>query len=173
MNRFALIVVIGAAVAGCGGRGTEVARTPPPDCVPQRDNLIVPGCRIGPIAIGMTNEDLLRTLGPPRLSRDQGKFVSNQYDSLKITAMVEGGRVGWLFTTDPRYHTAAGVRVGSSIMEATVSLGEPAWKRTNPHSGDAGYVNNCFSAGVTMSTGAAWASDAGRIRDIWVVKGCR
>ena len=81
------------------------------------------------------------------------------------------GRVSEVYTSDPRYRTAAGIHVGSSELEVSAGLGQPKWKRAN-NQGESGYLTYCYKDGTDIMIGGPNASDAGRIRTIWI-NGCK
>lgn len=125
-----LIALTSVVLAGCATGGGEVARTPPPDCVPANDTLIVPGCRIGPVALGLKPADLLNTLGSPNSSMIQSTKTPDlnhiyHYDDFTVFVNTVSGLVSWVFTYSPSYATAEGIRVGVSELEVRVKLGAP------------------------------------------------
>jgi len=134
MNKTVLLSFIVAAVSGCAGGETRSISAPLPGCATANDTLIVPGCRIGPIAVGMTEADLLRAIGSPErsspLGSHQGVSVTiYEYEGRGLRAWVRGDRVNEVWTSDARYATEKGVKVGSSELELRVALGQPSWSR--------------------------------------------
>jgi len=123
---------VSAVLAGCGTGGGEVARTPPPDCVPQRDNLIVPGCRIGPITIGLDPAEVFGALGSPQKSNvgtGPTSISTYVYQDVSVNVRTATNRVSEVFTSSPRYSTAEGVRVGMSELELRAKLSAPSRAR--------------------------------------------
>ena len=92
----------------------------------QSDTLIVPGVRIGPVALGMFREDVMRLLGRPdkveenRATQGGTVVVMSLVDHYTAhgLAITYGAGVApaafFLATESPRYATDQGVRVGSS-----------------------------------------------------------
>ena len=92
----------------------------------QSDTLIVPGVRIGPVALGMFREDVIRLLGPPdkveetRVTQGGRSFLQSFVDHHTTYGLAISYNAGvaptafFLATESPRYATGQGVRVGSS-----------------------------------------------------------
>src|SRR5947207_13500595 len=102
------------ALAGCASQPIEA---------PRADNLIVPGHRIGPAALGMPAKDVLEALGAPReTTKLPGRMVNVFSDG--ITVVVSDGdlRVISIGTTDAWYTTQEGIRPGSTELEVRAQL---------------------------------------------------
>jgi hypothetical protein len=96
----------------------------------KNDNLIVPGVRIGPVRIGMTDADLYKILGDPTQTLTTGSvdggityFWGN---SLVVHVDKDTHRVVQVTTNNPKYSTADGIKVGSSGLAISTKLGIPA-----------------------------------------------
>jgi hypothetical protein len=102
------------------------------------DHLIVPGQRIGPIFIGMTETQLYQRLGnPSETTRGKdGTWIEYDYNNLGLTIyadpathkvyMIETGR------EDSPYSTREGIRVGSSELQIQILPWKLLWKRPGP-----------------------------------------
>ena len=99
--------------------------TPPP--APIFDTLIVPGQRIGPIAVGMPGTQLLAALGSPvesmhlPWSETQVRFSNG----LLATVRDSDNRVPYAVVNDARYATKEGTRVGLTEFEVRTRQGLP------------------------------------------------
>lgn len=129
---------------------TETPRPVPPPrpAQPIFDFTIVPQVRIGPATLGMSDDDLLRWLGPPSetFSFKDGWFQYT-YGRLGLSVRVSSdGYVRRASTSDARYAMTNGVRVGSTALEVNVKLGSPAW-RTSQY----GHVTLCYEDQTMIS----------------------
>jgi hypothetical protein len=157
--RFALFIVV-------LGLLTSIAVAAAPD-----DGLIVLGKRIGPVFIGMNPAELLQALGAPDSAHGSGDSTQYRYQGKGLVIWARNGRVSEVYTSDPRYRAAAGIHVGSSELELVASIGQPKWKRAN-NRGESGSITYCYKDGTDMVLGGPNASDAGRVRTIWI-NGCK
>lgn len=101
------------------------------------DNLIIPGQRIGPAAIGMTLQQAYSIFGDPsqqQRMRDGiiyswgGPPEGVEYRSgFGLGLFISNGRgmVRWVSTNNPRYQTPDGVGVGATGMRVRAILGAP------------------------------------------------
>ncbi len=120
--RIHLAAALAVALAACGSN--RPADEPPPP-TGRNDNLIVPGQRIGKVAVGMPARQLVNAAGSPKDSSRLGKgFVSDFGDGL--VAVVNDGdlKVVTIGTSDPWYATPEGIRAGSSELEVVARLGK-------------------------------------------------
>jgi len=122
---FAPLAAVLFGLAGCASApGQGDVPTPPPS--PMFDELIIPGQRIGPVAIGMAGADLLKALGPPRQSFHSAKATHNHFgNGLWVTVRDTDNKVVGIGTSDPRYRTKDGLRVGATEFEIRAHLGVP------------------------------------------------
>ena len=99
---------------------------------PIRDTLIVPGERVGPIALGMKAAELDQAVGIPGRVLQQGKDASYSWGD--IVAQISDGSPGvdLITVNDQRYETAGHIRVGLASLALTVVLGQPDKKTTAP-----------------------------------------
>lgn len=99
------------------------------------DNMIVPGKSVGPVAIGMSAQDLYRVMGEPRSSDVGEEKTSYVYDGLQVGVENDSQLVYRAFATSPKYKLAKGVAVGSSALAVIAAYGEPDERDATP-SGD-------------------------------------
>jgi hypothetical protein len=111
------------------GFGLAGPATPAPA---PRDTLIVPGERVGPLALGMTATDLAGAVGTPPQALQQGK--DTVYSWGDVTAQISEGASGVdvITVNDPRYETSNHIRVGLASLAATAVLGQPAKRTGSP-----------------------------------------
>lgn len=125
-HRIAQVIRIGLSASlsfGCA----EVIDLPSPPATPTFDYAIVPGQRIGPVALGMPASQLLQALGPPENSNRMANASVNRWGSKGVSAVIldENGRVHTTTALDNRYATAGGLRVGASDLEVRSLMGRP------------------------------------------------
>jgi outer membrane protein assembly factor BamE (lipoprotein component of BamABCDE complex) len=102
---------------------------PYPACA-ENDHLIVPWQRIGPAALGMKADDVIRMLGEPT-QKNEGPYVTVYIwkDSLSVTAKTEDTYVTQVCALSPDYATARGLRPGMSDTSVSALMGEPQSSR--------------------------------------------
>lgn len=132
----AAVLFSSALLTGCASVPPLPA---PPNQLPPDDSLIVPGTRIGPVAIGMTSKQVLQAKGTPSNSifryTDAAVYP---YDQNKYSVVVDDAtQQVWRVTTfSDQYQTAEGVGVGSSELEMRANLGNPDsstnWDKADP-----------------------------------------
>jgi hypothetical protein len=115
-----------AAAVAVGGLGLLFAPAP---AAAQSDTLIVPGERIGPIRLGMLPGDVVRALGQPSKINTYphgGIEYDYRYDdkyffvTFSAVPETEADQIG---TSDPRYATREGIRIGSSGVDVVRAYG--------------------------------------------------
>jgi hypothetical protein len=92
------------------------------------DHLIVPWLRIGPIALGMSGDDVMRIMGEPTKTMGGPPDGVNLYlwkDDLSVTVKKNGSYVTQICALSPAYATAQGVRPGLPEHAVTDLLGQP------------------------------------------------
>jgi hypothetical protein len=105
------------------------------------DHLIVPDRRIGPIALGMSDKDLFKAFVPPGITT-LGRWTVYDYGEFRIFVNKGTHKVEaiWLHQfdddSDP-YHTAEGVKLGSSLQDVMAAFGPPEVVRGNQFFGNA------------------------------------
>jgi hypothetical protein len=120
------LLLCATVFSGCVGSGDYSRQVSSIQAgAPIFDRLIVPGVRVGPIAIGMTSADLLRHVGEP--SRTDRLLDGNTYHFGGIRAFVGKStlKVHNISVTDSDYATREGLRVGSSELAVKANRGAP------------------------------------------------
>lgn len=90
-----------------------------------RDAMIVPGIRVGPIALGMTPDELTASVGVPGTQRQEGAAVSYSWGELSAQMGQSPVTVDTIVVNDGRYETADHLHVGLSALAVVVVLGQP------------------------------------------------
>jgi hypothetical protein len=90
-----------------------------------RDMLIVPGMRVGPVALGMTSDELNASVGVPGTPRQEGAAISYSWGELSAQMGQSPATVDTIVVNDGRYETADHLRVGLSSLAVVVVLGQP------------------------------------------------
>lgn len=129
----------------------------------QADTLIVPGARMGSIALGMSAKQLLAAAGAPTNADSGDKGAQYWWGKTSAAATVRPDAVTTVSTEDPRYRTADGLGVGSSELQIRASLGVPKCvaAATGVHRSPAAtghvlvYNGIAFEFSVGLSGGAA------------------
>ena len=121
MRSVLLTILVGVALTGLA-----IAAPAP------RDTLIVPGERVGAIALGMTAMDLAGAAGTPPQTVQQGKDTVFSWGD--VTAQISEGASGVdvITVNDPRYETSNHIRVGLASLAATAVLGYPEKRTGSP-----------------------------------------
>jgi outer membrane protein assembly factor BamE (lipoprotein component of BamABCDE complex) len=101
-----------------------------PAAAPTFDKLIVPGKRIGPIALGMPQPDVVKILGKPGpssvISAERGTHSIYHYlPDLTVFIKSDSNRVYKISAVSPEYATADGIRVGMTEPEVRAKRGKP------------------------------------------------
>jgi len=116
----AVLVLLTFLFSGCATRSSYS-----PAAAPIFDKLIVPGKRIGPIALGMPQADVLNILGKPPKSIIHTDGHSSYFYADLLVFISNNSRVYRVNTTAPEYSTADGIRVGMTEPEVRAKRGKP------------------------------------------------
>jgi hypothetical protein len=95
-----------------------------------RDMLIVPGTRVGAIALGMSAAELAPSVGIPADVQHQGPDTIYSWGDVTAQISDKSPNVDLISVNDPRYETADHVRVGLAVFAVMAVLGDPV-KTTN------------------------------------------
>src|SRR5262245_52068408 len=109
--------LLSVLVLGCSSTG---------DFKVPNDRLIVPGTRIGPVSLGMSDEALFK-VGTPDRTREAGNWIVYNYGSMRVFVDQRTRKVVSVGTgRDSAYRTAGGVKVGSTMRDVQAALGPPS-----------------------------------------------
>ncbi|HXJ03448.1 MAG TPA: hypothetical protein VNH44_19665 [Micropepsaceae bacterium] len=90
-----------------------------------RDMLIVPGTRVGPVALGMNPTELAASVGVPGNTQKQGPDTIYSWGDLAAEISEKSPTVDLITVNDPRYETADHIRVGLALFTLMAVLGDP------------------------------------------------
>jgi hypothetical protein len=135
MISFTLALIATLILGACaGGGGVQTVQRSPQDVarlMSVNDNIIVFGERVGPVFLGMTEEQLYKRMGnPDRVTHGYWSDIQQDapvyYWEGIVTSMMYS-KVHSISVYPGRYHTAEGISVGTSELELKAKLGKPAW----------------------------------------------
>jgi hypothetical protein len=108
----------------------------PVRAAPAADNLIVPGERVGPIMLGMTEAQLAAAMGGPGAVQHQGTITVYSWGQVTAEIADNSPGVETITVNDPRFDTPGHVHVGLAALAAIAALGQPD-KKTSTQGVDA------------------------------------
>jgi len=111
-----------------------------------RDTLIVPGMRVGPVALGMTADELNMSVGVPGTQRQEGAATTYSWGDVTAQMGQSPATVDTIVVNDGRYETADHIRVGLSSLAVVVVLGQP------PNITTTSGIRNYEYEGMTVAT---------------------
>jgi hypothetical protein len=136
-------------LSGCASTSSVPDASPSPDRVAillaADDNLIVPGERVGPVFLGMTEQQLYHKLGEPTRTRTAPGTVNYSYPTLQVDVDAVTHKVWEIDPSGSRYSTAEGVAEGSSSLAVRTQLVGPYSNRSVP-----GYTIHDYANGLTV-----------------------
>jgi hypothetical protein len=116
--------ILPALIATMGLAGPCFAASAP------RDMLIVPGTRVGPIALGMNVAELTASVGTQGDLQHQGSDTIYSWGEIAAEITDKSPSVDLITVNDPRYETPDHIRVGLAALAVIAVLGDPE-KTTN------------------------------------------
>lgn len=78
------------------------------------DHLIIPGTRIGPVTLGLSNQQLVEALGEGQLRPHEEGYV-HLYEQYALVIYSENDRVVSATTRSPVFRTRTGIGVGDDV----------------------------------------------------------
>ena len=133
--RIAALLACAVLLGSCAQNASAPANVYSASHPAPKDNLIVPGQRIGPIYLGMTAKDLYRTMGTPTSSYSDTSLSLTSYDfgpgngrngRPYTDARLTNGIVTVITTSERRFHTGNSLTIGSSDLALRATMGNPA-----------------------------------------------
>lgn len=115
-----------------------------------KDTVIMPGQRIGPVFIGMTEAELYDHLGSPAqtVHGDDSSRVDYDWSDIGVGVNTRKHVVVSVYATGTRYATAGGVTVGTTELELMARLGAPSATAQ----ADFDVTHYCFGKGLQVWT---------------------
>lgn len=166
LGAIALSLVL--AAAGCAGASRR-AMPPPPTELPVDDGAIVPGKRVGNVAIGMTGTQLLQAKGHPSSPVDWGGYTGYSYfqpdGKLDMTVLVDDDtqQVIAVIAQADRYRVqGSNFGTADGVLEMRAALGKPASQEERGNE-QLPMTLYCYASGVGVQI-----QGSGRINDIAV-----
>ena len=139
----ALALVTALTLSACAGGSSDLlAGVPPVPPTPIRDNQIVPGHRVGPVALGMELGALYAAMGSPQETVVGDLASIYKYPGMDIWVAHSENKVTSITVTRADYSTDQGVRVGASELEVRAKYGRPA-KFNNDNQ-----ASSCYRQGI-------------------------
>jgi hypothetical protein len=143
-SRRALGVLLCLAVAACAGTASRTAANEVENA--ERDELIVPGSRVGPVSIGMSEGALRQLMGNPLDVYETEENRMFEYKQLSVVVPKKTRIVELLIVPDAHYATLQGAAVGDSEARIQELYGNPARE-----TGRGMYVTRCYSNGLVFN----------------------
>ncbi len=119
------------AAGACRTHAPPALRQYAPPAAVTRDNLIVPGVRMGPVKLGITVRELYATVGKEYNSADYPSGNRRLlYSELELYVWVnQDDHVFKIEPYDARYATRDGIRLGSPKANLIGRYGQPQWTK--------------------------------------------
>lgn len=111
-----------------------------------RDMTIVPGMRVGPVALGMTADQLNASVGVAGTQRQEGTVATLSWGDLSAQLGQSPATADTIVVNDGRYETADHIHVGLASLAVVVVLGQPPNITTAPG------IRNYEYEGMTIVT---------------------
>ena len=138
------------ALVGCASTATLSDAPPSPELVARLlvvdDNLVVPGQRIGPVFLGMTEQQLYKKLGEPDQTMTASGTVNYTYPTLQVCVDAVSHRVWEIDAHTSKYSTAEGITIQSSGLAVRARLIERYSIRSLP-----GVTFQDYPSGLTLT----------------------
>jgi hypothetical protein len=142
MNAFAGVFCLAlAACAASGNRNVadEAAKA-------ELDDLIVPGSRVGPVSLGMSEAALRQLMGQPLETYETEDNRMFEFKQLSVVVPKNTRRVELVIVPASHYATLLGATVGDSEARIQELYGEPARKTSRGQQ-----VTRCYSNGIVFN----------------------
>jgi hypothetical protein len=137
---------------GCATTDRTVSAAPPsPEVVARllavNDSLVVPGQRIGPVFLGMTEQQLYQKLGAPNETMTGSATVNYEYPTLQVCVDATTHLVWEIDTHTSGYSTVEGITLESSGLAVRAQLVGNHGTRSLP----GGITYQDYSSGLTVT----------------------
>jgi len=122
------VVLVGCSSLGGGGESAPEAKSAPKkkSAVSMKsvikDNMIVPGKRIGPVSVGMSVSQLYDVMGEPTQTQKGHELDHYVFEDLEVVVDDADESVSTVTTQSPDFTTADGLKVGLSVLAVKAKL---------------------------------------------------
>ena len=118
-------MLLAILLSGCAS--TALVLPPPPSVLPENDQKLVPGQRIGNLVIGMSDKQVYQLLGDPQMTGDAAHGFTYAYQPAFVSVYTYEAtqQVEEIATSNQAYSTAEGVQVGGTMLSLRSNYGEP------------------------------------------------
>jgi hypothetical protein len=141
---------------------------PSPVMPPIHVRAVVFGQRVGPVSLGMSEPQLFDAVGKVSATSYGGNRTGYLYADLKLSVVVDTGRVVAISPTDGSHATSAGIHIGSSEQDLRAKTSAPAPMHHHQMTSDYCYADHTL---VTVGAASSPACRVGEVCDI-VIGGC-
>ena len=132
------------ALGGCAAKGSQPAVDEVGNA--ELDDLIVPGRRVGPVSLGMSEAALRQLMGQPLETHQTEDSKMYEFPQLSVVVPNKTRRVELVIVPAPHYKTLAGLTVGEEESKVAAELGQPARQ-----TGRGMHVTTCYSNGLVFN----------------------
>jgi hypothetical protein len=123
-HRAVAFALVAALVAGCQ-QGAAPGSPPEPAPTPIFDHAILPGQRVGPMSLGMTDDALVEVEGKAESRVDRAGEIEYHYADFSVIVNTDTRRVTRILVTSGQYALEVGASVGMKEGEVTLLIGGP------------------------------------------------
>ena len=124
-----------------------LANVPPVPTTPIRDYQIIPGHRIGPIALGMTPTQLYEAMRDPKQTVKLVNATIYEFPELNVWVLQSTEKVHLIGANSRRFATPEGLHDGDSELAARAAYPNAQWKTDAE-----GHSRYCDARGMQIST---------------------
>jgi hypothetical protein len=121
-HRAVALALVAAFAAGCQ-QGAAPGSPPEPAPTPRFDHVILPGQRVGPVSLGMTDDALIAVEGKAERRVDRTDEVEYRYADFNVVVDTDTHRVTRILVTSGQYALEVGVSVGMKDGEVVSLMG--------------------------------------------------
>ena len=138
------VALLCVALGGCAAKGSQAMVDEVGSA--ELDDLIVPGRRVGPVSIGMSESAMRQLMGQPLETHQTEDSRMYEFAQLSVVVPTKTHRVELVIVPAPFYKTLTGIMVGDDEAKISAALGQPARQ-----TGRGVYVTTCYSNGLVFN----------------------
>ena len=132
------------ALGGCAAKGSQPGLDEVGNA--ELDDLIVPGRRVGPVSIGMSEAAMRQLMGQPLETHQTEDSRMYEFRQMSVVVPTNTRRVELVIVPAPFYKTLTGITVGDEEAKISAALGKPARQ-----TGRGVYVTTCYANGLVFN----------------------